>query len=114
MDNRYVVPINKFLTLKYDAHINVEICTSMKAVKYIYKYIYKGHDCANVVVGVGDDRRMIHDKIATFIDARYVSAPEAMWRLLQSPVHDRSHAVIRLLVHLYHQQGIINRFRRRT
>jgi hypothetical protein len=39
-------------------------------------------------------------------DARYVSAPEAMWRLLEFPMHDRSHAVIRLPVHLPQQQRI--------
>src|SRR5258705_2688154 len=68
---------------------------------------YKGHDCANVVVGVGDDRWMIHNEIATFIDARYISAPEAMWRLLEFPMHNRSHAVIHLPVHLHHQQRIV-------
>jgi nitrogen regulatory protein PII len=41
MDNRYVVPYNKYLLLKYNCHINVEVSTSQKAVKYIYKYIYK-------------------------------------------------------------------------
>jgi Helitron helicase-like domain at N-terminus len=106
MDNRFVVPHNRFLLLKYNGHINVEVCTSLKAVKYIYKYIYKGFDCANVVVGNGDNQRMIHDEIATYLDARYVSAPEAMWRLLESPMHDRSHAVIRLPVHLHQQQRI--------
>jgi hypothetical protein len=25
----------------YNCHINVEICSSIKAVKYLYKYIYK-------------------------------------------------------------------------
>ena len=30
--------------LKYNAHINVEICTTIKACKYLYKYVYKGND----------------------------------------------------------------------
>ena len=44
LDNRWVVPYNPFLLLKYNAHINVEICTTVSAVKYLYKYVYKGHD----------------------------------------------------------------------
>ena len=107
LDNRYVVPYNKYLLLKYNAHINTEVCTSLKAVKYIYKYVYKGYDCANVVVGTGDDVKLIRDEIATYLNARYVSAPEAMWRMLEFPMHDRSHAVIRLPVHLPNQQQII-------
>src|SRR5258705_6899528 len=37
-----------FLTTKFNAHINVEICSSIKIVKYLFKYVYKGYDCANV------------------------------------------------------------------
>jgi hypothetical protein len=37
IDNSWVVPYNSFLSTKYDCHINVEICTTVKAVKYIYK-----------------------------------------------------------------------------
>ncbi len=40
--NEYVVPNNHYLTTKYNAHINVEVCSSVQAVKYIYKYVYKG------------------------------------------------------------------------
>ena len=36
IDNRWVVPYNPYLSLKYNAHINVEICTSVNACKYIY------------------------------------------------------------------------------
>ena len=30
------------LVKKYNAHINVEIATSISSVKYLYKYVYKG------------------------------------------------------------------------
>lgn len=106
-DNRSVVPYNKFLTLKYDCHINVEACTSLAAVKYIYKYIYKGYDCARIVVGQGNNEQLIVDEISRYIDTRYISAPEAMWRLLKYKMHDRSHVVIRLGVHLDQEQQII-------
>jgi Helitron helicase-like domain at N-terminus len=114
LDNRFVVPYNPFLLQRYNAHINVEICTSIRAVKYIYKYIYKGFDCANMVVTTSENRQVIqikamifksgdtlmfclfvffqtNDEIRRYLDARYVSAPEAMWRLREFPMHDRSH-----------------------
>ena len=40
--NEYVVPNNHYLTTKYNAHINVEVCSSVQAVKYLYKYVYEG------------------------------------------------------------------------
>jgi hypothetical protein len=35
VDNRWVVPYNRVLTLKYNGHINVEFCASIRAVKYL-------------------------------------------------------------------------------
>jgi hypothetical protein len=49
-DNRWVVPYNPYLTMRYQCHINVEVCNSITVVKYLYKYVYKGHDRALVVV----------------------------------------------------------------
>ncbi|GBL82079.1 hypothetical protein AVEN_50639-1 [Araneus ventricosus] len=103
MDNRFLAPYNPYLMLKYNAHINVEVCTSLRAVKYIYKYIFKGFDFANIILSAG---QVQYNEIANYIDARYVSAPEAMWRLLGLHMHDRSHAVMRLPVHLPNQKRV--------
>ncbi|XP_021768899.1 uncharacterized protein LOC110733168 [Chenopodium quinoa] len=44
LDNQWVIPYNPYLSLLFDCHINVEVCSTIKAVKYLYKYVYKGHD----------------------------------------------------------------------
>ena len=35
---------------KYNAHINVEICSTINSYKYLYKYVYKGPVMASVQV----------------------------------------------------------------
>ncbi|XP_053152157.1 uncharacterized protein LOC128344988 [Hemicordylus capensis] len=105
IDNRWVVPYNPFLALKYNCHINVEVCASIKSVKYLFKYVYKGHDCANVVIQEPDT--LNHDEIKTYMDSRYVSAPEAAWRLNGFEMHYQSHTVHRLAVHLPNEQSVI-------
>ena len=44
LDNRRVVPHNPRLLLKYQCHINVEVVASICAIKYVYKYVFKGPD----------------------------------------------------------------------
>ena len=102
VDNRWVVPFNPTLTLMFDCHINVEVCSSVACVKYLYKYIYKGYDCANLVVTA--DGSVEHNEVNHFVDTRYVSSYEGMWRLLENIMHDRSHAVTKLQIHLPNQQ----------
>ncbi len=104
LDNRDVVPYNKYLCKKYGSHINVEACMSVKSVKYIFKYIYKGHDCASIELK--ESGQLDHDEISTHLDARYVSPPEAFWHLSGYKMHEQSHAIIRLAVHLPLEQPV--------
>jgi hypothetical protein len=41
VDNSFVVPFNPYLSLRYQAHLNVEVVHSIQAVKYLYKVIVK-------------------------------------------------------------------------
>jgi hypothetical protein len=50
LDNRWVVLHNVYLLTKYDAHINVEVCNNIRVVKYLFKYVYKGHDRVTVEI----------------------------------------------------------------
>ena len=72
VDNRWVVPHSPWLIWKYHCHINVECISSVKAIKYIYKYVYKGHDCTTMEFGT------CQDEVKQYLDACYVSACEAL------------------------------------
>uniref|UniRef100_A0A1I7T216 ATP-dependent DNA helicase n=1 Tax=Caenorhabditis tropicalis TaxID=1561998 RepID=A0A1I7T216_9PELO len=42
--SEYIVSHNPFLLMKYGCHINVEVVSSIKTMKYMFKYIFKGAD----------------------------------------------------------------------
>ena len=103
IDNRYVVPYNPYLSLRYDCHINVEFCTSPKAAKYLYKYVTKGSDRAMVSTVVGEAR----DEITEYEDLRSVGSSEATWHLMAFPITDRYPPVQALRVHTEDQQQVV-------
>ena len=77
---------------------------SIKSVKYLFKYVYKGHDCINLQLS--ESNIYSHDEVRMYLDARYVSAPEAFWRLSEYAMHGKSHVVHRLPVHLPNMQNV--------
>jgi hypothetical protein len=46
-----------FLLKKYQAHINIEFCNQSNVVKYLFKYVSKGPDQANVAFHKGKKRK---------------------------------------------------------
>ena len=117
--NADIVPYNRFLLLKYDCHINVEICNTVAAVKYLYKYVYKGHDRAlfeirgegqnDGLAQPGQDAPNVVDEIAQYVDARYIAAHEAVGIILGLPRHRHYPTVYRLQLHLPNQQPVVFR-----
>ncbi|KAM0880860.1 hypothetical protein ACQ4PT_033300 [Festuca glaucescens] len=103
LDNGYVVPYNRDLIVKYQAHINVEWCNKSRSIKYLFKYIHKGEDRATAVLRTGKN----HDEIQMYLDARYLSAGEASWRIFGFELQHRQPSVQRLQFHLQDEQMVV-------
>ena len=72
----------------------------MEAVKYIHKYIYKGHDRTSLEFRDDQNR----DEIREFLDARYIGSVESCWHIFEFSMHAEHPTVYRLPVHLEDQQ----------
>lgn len=127
IDNRYVVPYNPYLLAKFNCHLNVEVCTTVKSVKYIYKYVYKGYDSARVQLrdnqqtnqsqqqrtnqpqDQGTNQPLHIDEVDTFVTGRYVGSTEAAWRIFEYKMHFQTHTIVRLDIHLKDHQNVVFR-----
>ena len=85
----------------------------------MYKYIYKGHDRATIklqMMSHAEGQGALHDpidgvvdEINRYLDARYVSASEACWRIYEYDMHEEKPDVQRLQVHLPMLNNVIFR-----
>ena len=94
LDNQWVVPHNCGITRKNHCHINTECCVSIRSVKYIHKYVYKGPDWATLEIG---DKHNV-DEISQYLDARWIGSSEAVWHILLNHMHEESPPVCCLQV----------------
>lgn len=108
IDNRFVVPYCRDLLLRFQCHINLEVCNSSRSLKYLFKYCLKSHDNAIMLLRskkgecTSTSKETIKpvNEVKHYLDGRYVCASEAAWRILGFNIHYRSPAVERLPVHV--------------
>lgn len=100
LDNRWVVPYNAVLLRIFVAHINVELCNSVKCIKYLCKYVNKGSDQAAFTL------ENKFDEVSRHLVGRYISSSEAAWRMFCFPIHERYPPVMHLAVHLENRQRV--------
>ena len=72
LNNCYIVPYNLYFSAKYKAYINIKVCTSIQAVKYINKYIYKRNNCTTIQFLDNNN------KISKYFYSRYIGLIEAI------------------------------------
>ncbi|XP_066333459.1 uncharacterized protein [Miscanthus floridulus] len=96
------MPYNPCLLHTFNYHINVEAYGNIKSVKYLFKYIYKGHDRALVVKRETDkaDEKGNIDEIKQYRDAQWVTPPEALWRIYGFDLSKNHPPVQQLQLHL--------------
>ncbi|XP_050065323.1 uncharacterized protein LOC114130689 [Aphis gossypii] len=99
LDNHWVVPYNPVLLRTFNCHINVEMCHSVKCIKYICKYVNKGSDQAAFTI---ENQK---DEITMYESGRYINSAEAVWRILSLSI-ERYPTVFHLAVHLENGQRV--------
>ncbi|XP_074277132.1 uncharacterized protein LOC141600781 [Silene latifolia] len=105
LDNRWVIPYNPYLLDLFDCHLNVEVCSTIQAVKYLYKYVYKGHDKISFNIAAGDAVQVV-DEIQQYQSGRWVSSIEAMWQIYGFDLFEIHPPVMPLPIHLPSMQTI--------
>jgi hypothetical protein len=106
IDNRWVVPYSPFLSLVNNCHINIEVCLSPTASKYLYKYVFKGEDRALVRMEVKNEDTF-ENEIDDYQDMRSVGSSEAAWHIFNFSIAKKHPAVQAMRCHLEDEQQLI-------
>lgn len=84
------------------AHINVDYCSSVKAIKYIVKYVNKGSDLATFAIG--DECEWY--EVNFYQIWRYILSNEAIWMIFGFDIHQRYSTVVNRVVHVEDKQRV--------
>jgi hypothetical protein len=103
VNNQWIVPYNPFLLKKYRMHINIEMCNTAMASKYLFKYITKGPDRAMAKLNNNNQQE---SEIQDYEDLRSIGASEACWRIFTFETNEIHPTVQALPIHLENGQRI--------
>lgn len=106
----WVVPYCPALLQFADCHFHFDVVYTAKIFSYLYKYLYKGPDTAFFTVEdatITDGPYSINE-ITNYEKGRYLSAPEACWRIFEFEIFEieitrKEPAVEGLPIHLLGQ-----------
>ena len=111
IDNRFVVPHNVDLVVKYQAHINVEKVNHDGMHKYLFKYVTKGFDSARTKIhsnsGSSNSSSETVNEIENYLECHCITPNEAAWHLLEYDIHYADPSIERLPVHLPFENNVI-------
>ena len=107
IDNSWIVPYSPFLLLRFNCHINDELCMSPTASKYLFKYATKGVDRAMVRTEIETESDKLQDEIEEYVDLRSIGSSEACWHIFNFHIAKKYPAVIALRVHMEEEQQIV-------
>ena len=107
MNNSWTVPYSPVLKA-FKCHINVELCQTIQAIKYLFKYIHKGSDMAIISLQNTDQPPDPHqyDEIKKYEMSKYICTGEAIWRILKFNINECYPSVEKLVVYLENGQRI--------
>ena len=100
-EDRWIAPHVPELIDELDCHIYVDVVFTVSVFTYLYKYLYKGPDRTLFHIGRSDNETV--DEIKDYIEARYLSAHEAAWRILGFHITSKTPSVSCLPIHLPEQ-----------
>ncbi len=98
-DNRWIVSYNSYLFLRYKTHINVKICTIVKIIQYVHKYVYKDDD--QTILRIDEN-----DEIVRHLHERYIDSTQIVWKLFEYATHEKYSTIHFLFIHLFEQQSM--------
>jgi len=63
---------------KFECHINFEYNRNIGPVKYLYEYIYKGHDRASIKI-IENKQCRVYNEAEKDVGGRWIAPTEACW-----------------------------------
>ena len=76
VDSSWVVPHPPALVLRFNSHINLEVCVSSSGVKYLTGYFHKGSDRQMVKTQVEGEQV---NEVKEYVDHRVMCANMRQW-----------------------------------